>query len=277
MSGSKAPAYGQVDREYGMKLATTDPADDGPVWMVNLMSYHEVAQYADGNDAGVSGREADDRYAPVDVLAEIGAEVVFVADVEDQLLGDAPKWDRVGIVKYPTRKSFIDMQSRPDFREKHVHKEAGMAETIVMGCQPIGSPQDHADRSPFPDWADVPHPPTEDDGPVTVIHVIKFHPGQAGTNMVEYQNHAATSAVPHGVHIDGWFGVEGTIVGDGRAWDQVRFNTFPSKRAFLAVVFDPERLEAQKKHRETAMADTYTMILRPQINRLADSVSPTTS
>jgi hypothetical protein len=31
------PRYGQVDNEYGMKLATTDPADDGPVWMVNLM------------------------------------------------------------------------------------------------------------------------------------------------------------------------------------------------------------------------------------------------
>ena len=89
--------------------------------------------------------------------------------------------------------------------------------------------------------------------------------------MVEYQNHAANSAVPNGVRIDGWFGVEGTIIGDGRQWDQVRFNTFPSKRAFMAVVFDPERLEAQKAHRETAMADTYTMILRPMINRLAES------
>lgn len=31
------PSYGQVDREYGARLATTDPGDDGPVWMVNLM------------------------------------------------------------------------------------------------------------------------------------------------------------------------------------------------------------------------------------------------
>lgn len=271
MNDTRSPSYGQVDREYGLRLATTDPADDGPVWMVNLMSYHEVAQYGDGREEKISGREADDRYAPIDVLTDIGAEVVFAADVEDQLLGDAPKWDRVGIVKYPTRKSFIDMQARPDFQDKHVHKQAGVAETIVMGCQPIGSPQDHADRSQFPDWADVPHPPTDDDGPVTVIHVIRFHPGQAETNMVEYQNHAANSAVPNGVRIDGWFGVEGTIIGDGRQWDQVRFNTFPSKRAFMAVVFDPERLEAQKAHREAAMADTYTMILRPMINRLADS------
>jgi len=38
----------------------------------------------------------------------------------------------MGIVRYPTRKSFMDMQSRPDFLERFVHKEAGMEFTIVM-------------------------------------------------------------------------------------------------------------------------------------------------
>jgi hypothetical protein len=71
------------------------------------------------------------------------------------------------------------------------------------------------------------------------------------------------------VRIDGWFAIEGTIVGDGRAWDQVRFNAFPSKAAFMAVVMDPARLEAQRQHRERAIADTYTMILRPTLNLLA--------
>ena len=27
--------YGQVDREYGLRLATTASDDDGPIWMVN--------------------------------------------------------------------------------------------------------------------------------------------------------------------------------------------------------------------------------------------------
>ena len=60
-------------------------------------------------------------------------------------------------------------------------------------------------------------------------------------------------------------------MGDGRTWDQVRFNAFPSREAFMAVVFDPERLEAQKGHREVAIADTYTLVLRPLIDRLAAS------
>jgi hypothetical protein len=70
--------------------------------------------------------------------------------------------------------------------------------------------------------------------------------------------------------------VEGTIVG-GRQWDQARFNAFPSKAAFMAVVLDPDRLRAQAEHREVALADTYTLILRPSIDRLAASVAGSSS
>lgn len=108
--------------------------------MVNLMSYRERADYSDGRESTMTGREADDAYAPLGPLAEIGAEVVFVADVDSQFLGDTPCWNRVGVVKYPTRRSFIDMQSRPDFQELHAHKEAGMARTFVIGCLPIAAP-----------------------------------------------------------------------------------------------------------------------------------------
>lgn len=272
MSDTRTPGYGRVDTDYARRLATTPPSEDGPIWMVNLMSYRERAVY-DGAESGVSGREADDRYAPTDVLADIGATVAFVGDVEDQLLGDSPRWDRVGVVRYPIRRSFIEMQSRPDFQDKHVHKEAGMAQTIVAGCLPIPSPQDAPDAPALVDWADVPHPPTDEDGPAMILHLIRFHPGQAETEMVRYQDEAARVAVPHGVRISGWFGVEGTIVGDGRRWDQARFNLFPSKAAFMAVALDPGRLAAQAAHRETAIADTYALLLRPTIDRLAASVA----
>lgn len=265
------PRYGTIDFDYVSRLASTPAADDGPVWMVNLMSYRDLADYADGRATTITGREADDIYAPLESLAAVGAQVVFLADVDMQLLGASPKWDRVGVVKYPTRRAFIDMQMRPDFQAKHVHKEAGMQQTIVMGAQPFASPALPADA---PNWSAVPHPPTADDGPVMVLHVIRFHDGGADKDMVSYQNAAGRTAVPHGVRLAGWFAVEGTVVGDGRQWDQVRFNAFPSKAAFMAVVFDPERLEAQKNHRETAIADTYTMILRPVIDSLAASTAP---
>jgi hypothetical protein len=266
---ASTPRYGTIDTEYARRLATTPPEQDGPVWMVNLMHYRDQADYGDGKPSGISGQEADDLYAPLESLAAVGAEPVLFADVESQLLGDTPRWDRVGVVKYPTRRAFIEMQRRPEFTEAHEHKDAGMAATIVIAGIPIPSPPLPASA---PDWADVPHPPTDDDPPVVVLHVLRYKEGAERQQMATYTDHASRVAVPHGVRVAGWFEAEGTIVGDGRPWHQARFNAFPSKAAFMAVVFDPERLEAQRDHREVAIADTYTMILRPRIDRLAESL-----
>ena len=282
MSARITPSYGQVDHEFVDRLETLAPEEDGPVWMVNLMAHRDRAVY-DGAESDLSGRQADDLYAPLDVLAEIGAEVVFFGDVADQFLGDSPKWDRVAVVKYPSRRSFMEMQKRPDYLERHVHKQAGMAQTIIVAAEPMDVPQNHVDPDRYVDWADVPHPPPGTGGPAMVIHLLRFNPGGADADMVKCQDHAAavpaadtaapaaTAAVPQGVRIGGWFGVEGTVVGDGRSWDQVRFNLFPSRGAFLAVVFDPGRLEAQSDHRETAIADTYTLLCRPLIDRVEAS------
>jgi len=262
--------YGQINREYGMKMFTMPPEDDGPIWMVNLMKYRQKADYADGRSSDISGREADDLYAPLGPLKAIGAQVVFVADVDTQFLNDSPKWDRIGVVKYPSRRAFLEMQNRPDFKELHHHKEAGMAETIVCGCLPMPVPALPDDA---PTWDDVPHPPTADDPYVVVIHVIKFKNPESRGEMATYTDHAGKVAVPNGVRLAAWTEVEGTILGDGREWDQVRFNVFPSREAFMKVVFDPERLAAQAAHRETAIEDTYTFITRPSIDRIYESIT----
>ena len=106
------------------------------------------------------------------------------------------------------------------------------------------------------DWADVPHPPTDEDGPVMVIHVLKYRDAADAAITPEQMEAdtrtAAVTAGAHGGRVAGWFAAEGTILGDGRTWDQVRFNAFPSKAAFMAVVFDPARLEAQKGSAVTA-------------------------
>ena len=261
--------YATIDPAYEEVLSTTPPEEDGPVWMVNLMKYRPVAEYADGRETTLTGKDADDIYAPFGALAAVGAEIVFVADVDTQLLGDAPQWDRVAVVKYPTRRAFADMQFLPEFEEKHVHKDAGMEETIIIGAQPMAWPALPADA---PDWADVPHPPSPDDEAIVVLHVLRYHEGGAADDMESYQDAAGTVAVPHGVRIAGWFAAEGTILGDGRSWDQVRFNAFPSRAAFMAVALDPDRLAAQADHRDVAIADTYTMILRPFIDTLTASI-----
>ena len=56
-SNHAGPRYGIVDIDYARKLATTEPDQDGTVWMINLMHYREAADYQDGQQSQISGRK----------------------------------------------------------------------------------------------------------------------------------------------------------------------------------------------------------------------------
>ena len=174
--------YGTIDQEYALRLATTEP--DGDIYMLNLMAYRAEADYGPDGEQGITGREADDRYAPLDVLAEIGAGVCFLAEVE----ASTEPWDRVAVVRYPTRRSFVDMQSRPDFKAKHVHKDAGMDHTTILGTTPVAG-------------------------------LPKTVPGDL--ILLELWDGAAPAPVVGGDAVE--FAAEGAIVGDERAWSGVRY------------------------------------------------------
>ena len=263
-------SYGTISHEYARRLATVGPEDDGPIWMVNLMRYRDRAVYADGRASDLTGRQADDRYAPFGPFRTVGAELVLLSDVEAHFLGEVREWDRIAVVRYPTRQSFLAMQALPEYVELHEHKDAGMASTFVIGCQPVVTPELPADA---PALDEVPHPSTPEDGPVVILHVLKYHEGEGAEDMELDRDEAARTAIAHGRRIGAWLDVEGTIVGDGRGWDEVRFNVFPSKEAFLAVAFDPDRLATQADHPKPAIADVYTLMLRPAIDRLAESIA----
>ena len=174
------PRYGTIDTEYAAKLASRPASDDGDIYMLNLMAYREEADYGPGGEHGISGKEADDRYAPLDVLAELGANVCFFSDV----VAASEPWDRVAVVRYPTRRSFIEMQSRPDFQDKHVHKEAGMDHTTIVATLPTAG---------FPDSSEL-----------VLVEVWDGPTPRALDGAVE-------------------FAAEGTIIGDGRTWSGARY------------------------------------------------------
>jgi hypothetical protein len=195
------PRYGTINRDYGMHLARCEPDADGDIYMLNLMKYRERAVYDDAADAAVSGREADDRYAPVDVLAAIGASVCFLGDVVDA----SEDWDRIAVVRYPTRRSFIEMQARDDFKDKHVHKEAGMDHTTIMGTLPTAG-----------------------------------MPGAAKPNrlLIEAWKGSAPTPAVDGTAVA--FDVEGTIIGDERTWDGARYTAIEGDTKVDVSVGTPE-------------------------------------
>ena len=89
------PRYGLIDRDYGKRLRSV--AADGPIYMLNLTRYlPEVDYVRAGGGLGVNSQEPDGRYAPLAVLASIGATLCFVADV----VASPGDWHRVAVVGY---------------------------------------------------------------------------------------------------------------------------------------------------------------------------------
>jgi hypothetical protein len=115
-------------------------------------------------------------------------------------------WDRVGVVRYQTRRSFIEMQSRKDFQAKHVHKEAGMDHTIVMGTLP------DADGG-------LPASARAAKGRV----LLEVWRGDPPAEKVRARGATAVT-----------FAVEGTIVGDERVWHGARYTTFTGELSLPA-------------------------------------------
>jgi hypothetical protein len=205
--------FGTINTETAGRWLQLSPEEDQEVWMLNLMKYKPVADYGDADGPAISGREADDIYAPTAVLADLGAIVPLFGDVVRQVTADLT-WERVGIVRYPSRASFFAMQSRDDFQKQYVHKKAGMEATIVMGCVPVS----------------VADPAEAGSGPV-VMRVRRFIEG------------ADPGVDPDGVVPVAHFEVDGVILGDGRVWDGVRFDRVEA--AALPLLADTEDVAEQ--------------------------------
>jgi len=176
------PRYGRIDSDYGNWLRS--PAADGPIYMLNLTRYRPAAQYVRTSGIVINSQEPDGRYAPLAVLAAIGATLCFVADV----VAGPGNWDRVAVVGYPSRRSFAAMAARLDFRDWHHNRSAGIEQAVVMGTLPTKElpAQSATSRILLETWHG-PEPDKVADGPVSA------------------------------------FAVEGTLVGDGRQWTGVRY------------------------------------------------------
>lgn len=228
-------SYGEPNFDY---LATwLERDDDGPFWALNLMKYRDVAIDADGREQERSGLEADNEYAPVAQIEAVGGRLVLVAPVELQLRGDATGWDRVAVVWYPTRMSFIEMSMREDFQAQHEHKNAGMETTIVVASMPrAGEP------SPTP----VSSPASRRDR--LLLQVVTDPSAPDLTGSIEADR-------------IGRFEVEGNIFGDERRWAEARWDRITPEAAAELSASEPVSDE-----------NAYVMICRPQLDTLAESV-----
>jgi len=119
-----------------------DNGRDGPVVMMNLLKFRDTANYpADAGMAPCSGKEAYDRYQhafTVAVGAVSQAEVLYDGPCEQVFIGqpgtDAAEWDKLLLVRYPTRQHFLNMMADTSYRDALVHRYAGLERTLLIQC-----------------------------------------------------------------------------------------------------------------------------------------------
>ena len=115
-----------------MKEFFEEGNDDQSIYMINLLKFKEKAEYKDGRETSLSGREAYALYGEIieKHLIEIGGELIFKSKVTRITVGKVDElWDAIAIAKWPSKKVMGEnmMPTDPELLEGYQHREAGLA------------------------------------------------------------------------------------------------------------------------------------------------------
>ena len=103
---------------------------DTPIKMVNLLKFKDKADYKDGRQSSLSGKEAYQIYADEvqGHLEKVGGQSIFFGEVERLMLGEVEElWDWVAIAEYPSRKAMLEMVMDSEYQKSEEHRSAGLA------------------------------------------------------------------------------------------------------------------------------------------------------
>ena len=105
------------------------PGPDQPICLVNMLKYREHAQYPDGRDTSLTGKQAYEIYAKSveKMLPTYDGKLTFVGDVTYLRMGVVEElWDEIVIVMYPSRSHMRKMTMSEEWKEASVHRIAGL-------------------------------------------------------------------------------------------------------------------------------------------------------
>ncbi|MEM6789578.1 MAG: hypothetical protein AAF715_18820 [Myxococcota bacterium] len=233
-----------------------------PFYMVNLIKFRERAEYPDGRDTDLTGREANSIYDPLPFIDAIGGRVVYSAEVDQQFSGgDDVVWESVAIVEYSCPIAMLAMSQDPGFKETIIHKDAGVEVTRVMpsSLREMAMPVE-------PDSSQATFPPTEADPAFDFVRVVRFRDkaqyeagasepertGEEAWNLYASREADAIGALGHDPIAV--FDVRATLVGESVGWDQVHIIRMSSQAGYDALQEDDDR-EGAAYHREAALVD----------------------
>lgn len=107
----------------------------GPVVMVNLLKFRQHAEYEDGRETDLSGRDAYFLYGSRmrEIVEAGGGRFLSGGPVQGLVVGEVEElWDYVGLVEYPSKEAFVEVVSQPEVAQIAVHRKAGLAGQLLI-------------------------------------------------------------------------------------------------------------------------------------------------
>ncbi|WP_297507945.1 DUF1330 domain-containing protein [uncultured Caulobacter sp.] len=113
--------------------------EDGPFVMVNLLKFKEKAEYEDGSEPELSGREAYARYGAevAKLVTALGGKIRYSGPVTGLMIGEVEElWDAVALAEYPSLAAFQKMALSPEMHAIEHHRKAGLAGQLNIRTKP---------------------------------------------------------------------------------------------------------------------------------------------
>ena len=132
-----ARGAGGINPEESQLVALVQSAYRGPLQFVNLLAFRKQAIYPAGHElagAGLSGAEAYARYGVI-ALEQVGlrgGRLILYNDVHQPLIGQMRRWDQIVVIEFPGTGAFVDMIRDRDYQAALVHRDAGLAEVVIL-------------------------------------------------------------------------------------------------------------------------------------------------
>ncbi len=109
------------------------------IHMVNLLKFKDRAQYKDGRQTDLTGKEAYQIYTEEvqEHLRKVGAKIIFSGEVSRLMLGEVEElWDMIAIAEYPSRKAMRSMIMDKEYQKSEEHRSAGLAGQLNIETKP---------------------------------------------------------------------------------------------------------------------------------------------
>ena len=143
-SGNTGPS--EPDRATATKMREFMETDDGREFvMINLNIYRDAPRYEDGREASGSAEEAEQEYArriaPNLLVRATHPLLMLQPEVSLGGIGEFERqnWSRVNLVRYRSRRDFLDFILKTSWSEDSDHKWAALGRSHSLAATPRAS------------------------------------------------------------------------------------------------------------------------------------------